>query len=166
MNARFFTARYKDSVLFVSLPALIGAPVVAVAAFWAIKSLPGALAAAALSILLTTLATSAMKRARPALKLSEDGILIDGLTLLDWSALERVRILPPFRETQPPGLELRFTERPGWPKGFKAIGPSPLWRPLESGLFLRLGLLEDAPETVAEAFNYFIRRRAVDAKPS
>lgn len=163
MPTRSFTARYKQGVLFVSLPAIAASPLIGLAVFMLAPSPIAAAAASVLSIVLATMFLSARKRARPALTLSETGAEIDGLTVLDWTALERVRILPPYRENQAPGLELRFTKRPGWPQGFRPVAPSPLWRPLESGLFLRLWLLEDTPETIADAFNYFIRQRDAGA---
>lgn len=159
MKRRTFTARYKPSVMFVSAPALVAAPLVAIAVYVALNSLPGALAAGSLSVILATVLSSAHRRARPALLLSQDGVSIEGLTPVAWSALDRVRLLQPFLPSQAPALELRFTREDGWPTGVRAVSVSPLWRPLKDGLFLRVGLLEDAPEAIKDAFEHFLKQR-------
>jgi hypothetical protein len=161
MTGRTFTARYRKSVLFVSLPVLAAAAVVAVAVWLALHNFTAALAAAGLALLSATMLVSAQKRARPALLLSEYGVEIDGLTILPWKMVGQVRVHESQSEDSdaPPGLVLRFAQRQGWPKDVRATGPSPLWRPLEGGLFLRAALLEDAPDTIADAFNFFLRQR-------
>lgn len=104
---------------------------------------------------------------RPALKLSEDGVEIDGLGAVRWRDISDVRDgMVQVKAVKLPAIDLSFT-RP-IPDVFSATAATRL-RPWEIRIFklrrdgkirLDLSKLEDTPEDVRSAFRYFMSGNA------
>jgi hypothetical protein len=161
--SRTFSSHYRSGLVFLSAPGLLVAPLFVAPGAALLHSLQIAVIVTALSLLISGLIWTWMRRRKPALFLSGAGVEIDGLPSIAWP--EIAGIGP--KGADPNVLELRLREPPSRTRGPFSRGRvfvTPVWRPAPPrGIVLRTSLLQDARSEIENAFGYFLNRGAQSA---
>jgi hypothetical protein len=162
-EAPVFSSSYRRGVLFLSAPSALVSAFFIAPSTAVLHSLKLAVLVTALSLVISVVTWTWLRRRRPALILSRDGVHIDGLPQIPWPDIAGV---DPVRE-DPSLLEVRLTLPPSPTRGLFSRGRAlvtPLWRPAPpKGILLRTSLLEDARAEIEGAFRYFLSRGAQTA---
>lgn len=150
-TGRVFVSRYRPSVMFAPRPGFLFLPLVFLPGMALFKNVVMAALVAALVFVVATWLRSNARRNTPALQLSFASARIEGLGDLVWGDIASLREATD--ERGKPALEITLRNAP------TRVTPSPLWRPAAPRtILLRTALLEDSPETIRDAFDFFMAK--------
>lgn len=161
--ARVFSSHYRTGLVFLSAPGLVVAPLFVAPGAALLHSIQLAIIVTLLSLLVSALIWTWIRRRKPALILTGDGVEIDGLPSIAWREIASIG-----RQSGDPNLlELRLREAPSRTRGPFSRGRvfvTPVWRPAPpKGIVLRTSLLQDARSEIENAFSYFLSQGAQSA---
>ena len=152
---RAFTSRYRRGVLLAPNMGCLVAPILVVPGAALTKNIAIGVLVALATLLVSAWIFTIRRRKRPAIVLSDRGLVLDGLAPIPWANVASARRDPDSRAD--PALLVRVRALQARPSGALA---SPLWRLVDvDTLRVRIGILEDPPHEVEEAVRLFLRRR-------
>lgn len=155
LAGRVFASRYRRGVLLAPGAGCLFAPILVIPGATMMNSLLAGVAVALATLLVSAWIFTVRRRRRPALELSMAGMRLDGLAPTRWDQVVSVRRDPDTRAD--PVLLVRLRAAPLRPTGALV---SPLWRLVaQDTIRVRIGILEDSPQDVEDAFRAFMRSR-------
>ncbi|MBU6372699.1 MAG: hypothetical protein KJS97_08220 [Alphaproteobacteria bacterium] len=155
LAGRVFASRYRRGVLLAPGAGCLFAPILVIPGATLMNNLLAGVALALATLIVSAWIFTARRRQRPAVELSSAGMRLDGLPPTPWSQVVSVRRDPDTRADD--ALLVRLKTLPVRPTGALV---SPLWRIVgEDTVRVRIGILEDPPSDVEDAFRTFLRGR-------
>lgn len=150
-GGRVFVSHYRPSVFFAPRPGLLFLPLVFIPGLGLFKNALVAGLVALVAFAVATYLRSNARRRTPALQLSFVSARIEGLGDIIWNDIASIRRAED--ERGKPAIEISLRKAPA------RVTPSPLWRPAAARtILLRTALLQDSPETIEEAFAFFMNK--------
>lgn len=151
MDDRTFVSRYRPGVIFAPKPGFIIAPLVFIPGLMLFKSALFSGVITLLAIAGASLYWTAQRKRSPALTMSTDGLMMEGLKLTPWTNITGVDRA--YDAKGNPALVLAFARRT------PQVNASPLWRIAgPKSVMVHVSLLADPFEEIEQAFEHFIRR--------
>lgn len=155
LAGRVFASRYRRGVLLAPGAGCLFAPILVIPGATMMNSLLAGVAVAVATLIVSAWIFTARRRRRPAVELSIAGMRLDGFPVTPWAQVVSVRRDPDTRAD--PALLVRLRDTAFRPTGALI---SPLWRIVsDDTVRVRIGILEDPPQEIEEAFRAFLRGR-------
>lgn len=157
---RAFVSRYRGGLITAPGIGCVAAPLIFIPGVAITRSVIAGLVIVALTLMVSMLVASYMRRNKPALTLSEEGVRLDSLPTIAWGDVMSVRRDPDRPRAGALMMRLRRPLADVLPRpSMQPLGPAPVWRPAAPDVILiRADLLEDPVEDTEGAFRYFLGR--------
>lgn len=150
MSSSTFVSRYRSGVIFAPKPGLMLAPVIFIPCLMIFKSTLFSGFITLLVIVGGSIYWNRQRKRTPALMMSPDGLVMEGLKLTSWDNISGVDRA--YDAKGNPALVLAFARRA------PQVNASPLWRITgPKSVMVHVSLLADQFEDIEQAFEHFIR---------
>jgi hypothetical protein len=150
MSGSTFVSRYRPGVIFAPKPGLVIAPVIFIPCLMLFKSTLFSGLVTLLAIVGGSIYWNRQRKRTPALMMSPDGLVMEGLKLTPWTNITGIDRA--YDAKGNPALVLAFARRA------PQVNASPLWRIAgPKTVMVHVSLLADPFEEIEQAFEHFIR---------